>query len=400
MVYLFEEVFWEKLMLYSDFTINNRTGWGAIGTYLLKEMSYLTDLKVVRRSKVELEDEFDMMLFKNLFIDDEQYLAIMNKQKDRLDAPLLSPPYYAFPQFVRPEPFIRGTKNFLYTVFEHNFLNNEDVNLLTSSYDYFITACKWAEDALRNAGITNVTTINHGIDPMVFNTFYAEKEYFKDKFVIFSGGKFEFRKGQDVIVRAYKHLQDKYDDVVLVGCWYNPWQSSFNTMKSTKFINFAPQSADYETAIREVLFSNGIDLNRVVLPKYAPNYMMARLYRNSDVGIFTNRCEAGTNLVLMEYMACGKPAIVTYSSGNRDVVDENAAILLKELRNCEIRYNDRVIANWDDPNLGEVIEKLEWAYHNRDSLKNIGQKAGELMHSKYTWKNIAGQFMDVISENS
>ena len=42
---------------------------------------------------------------------------------------------------------------------------------------------------------------------------------------------------------------------------------------------------------------------------------MPQVYQNTDVGIFPSRCEAGTNLVMMEYMACGKPAIATVGTG-------------------------------------------------------------------------------------
>ncbi len=41
--------------------------------------------------------------------------------------------------------------------------------------------------------------------------------------MVFSGGKFELRKGQDVVIRAYRVLQDRHPDVMLVNAWFNPW---------------------------------------------------------------------------------------------------------------------------------------------------------------------------------
>ena len=60
-----------------------------------------------------------------------------------------------------------------------------------------------------------------------------------------------------------------------------------------------------------------------------PPELQRELYRNTDVGVFPNRCEGGTNLVLMEYMACGKPVIASCTSGHRDIVSEEMRFLLK-----------------------------------------------------------------------
>ena len=57
----------------------------------------------------------------------------------------------------------------------------------------------------------------------------------KDSFVIFSGGKFEFRKGQDIVIKAFRHLQDKYRDVNLITSWFNSWDFSFNTMSMSNY---------------------------------------------------------------------------------------------------------------------------------------------------------------------
>ena len=62
----------------------------------------------------------------------------------------------------------------------------------------------------------------------------ARREYFKDRFVIFSGGKFELRKGQDIVIRAVKIMQDRHHDVVLVNSWFNAWQQSIDTMSARR----------------------------------------------------------------------------------------------------------------------------------------------------------------------
>jgi hypothetical protein len=48
------------------------------------------------------------------------------------------------------------------------------------------------------------------------------------------------------------------------------------------------------------------------------NLTLARLCRNTNVGFFPNRCEGGTSLVLMEYMACGRPVTPQSRAGGRN----------------------------------------------------------------------------------
>ena len=217
---------------------------------------------------------------------------------------------------------LKGTFNAGYTFFEMNVLPPQSIQNGIDKFDMIVTGSKWCEEVLRNHGLNSVTTIIQGIDPQLFNPAHSEKELFKDRFVVFSGGKFEFRKGQDIVIRAYKVLQDRHPDVMLVNAWYNPWPFSMKTMENSPYINCEIMETDYLKAVNGILHANGIDLDRVitVLPKN--NAQMARLYKNTDVGLFPNRCEGGTNLVLMEYMACGKPVIGGRSGGVVDAVDD------------------------------------------------------------------------------
>jgi hypothetical protein len=92
------------------------------------------------------------------------------------------------------------------------------------------TGSSWCTSALKAKGLTNVVTVLQGVDPLSFNDSFAQKQFLADRFVVFSGGKFEFRKGQDVVLRAYKVLQDRYRDVTLVHAWYTHWEFSVRSM--------------------------------------------------------------------------------------------------------------------------------------------------------------------------
>ena len=79
----------------------------------------------------------------------------------------------------------------------------------TSHFDYIISGSEWSKNLLQQYGVES-TVIHQGIDPLIFNKTRSEKEIFKDDFIVFSGGKFEHRKGQDVFIKAYKVFQDRH----------------------------------------------------------------------------------------------------------------------------------------------------------------------------------------------
>ena len=143
--------------------------------------------------------------------------------------------------------------------------------------------------------------------------------------------------------------------------------------------------------MNRILYENGIDLNRVINVLPRPNAQMARLYKNTDVGLFPNRCEGGTNLVLMEYMACGKPVIAAYSSGHKDIINPSNSVPIKKMKPLNINSEGVLQAVWDDPDLEETIAHLEAAYQNRDTLKLIGEQAGSDL-ARITWKKTGQAF--------
>jgi glycosyltransferase involved in cell wall biosynthesis len=150
--------------------------------------------------------------------------------------------------------------------------------------------------------------------------------------------------------------------------------------------------------MNKILLDNGIDLDRVITLIPHPNALMARICKNTDIGLFPNRCEGGTNLVLMEYMACGKPVIASYSSGHKDILNAKNSVTIDNMKPINLFKNEIQVAVWDDPDLDETISHLEWAYQNREKLKSIGTQAGNDL-SQLTWKRSAEAFFKIIDKN-
>ena len=71
-------------------------------------------------------------------------------------------------------------------------------------------------------------------------------------------------------------------------------------------------------------------------------------------------------------------------------------MLLKDQRLLNIKQEDgNLYSCWYEPNLDEIVYHLEWAYHNRDKIKDIGL-AGSRFISQYTWSRAAKEFYRLI----
>ena len=245
--------------------------------------------------------------------------------------------------------------------------------------------------ALGQHGVTTALAIQ-GIDPVIFKPTEGRRQLWNDKFVIFSGGKFELRKGQDIVIRAFKALSERHEDVRLITSWFNSWPSSVNTMIGSTLIRFAPfESEDYQTNMDKLLSDNGITPNKALHLLPQPNTTMANVYHNSDLGLFPNRCEGGTNLVMMEYMACGKSVVATFNTGHCDVLTPENAFLVSTKRTIPCEWG-----TMHEPDLDEVIDQMEVAYSKWTRRASVARQAATDMHHKFTWAHTAKRILEVI----
>jgi glycosyltransferase involved in cell wall biosynthesis len=387
-------------VIYIDFPLGSAHGWGVCGKYCTRELAQLAPTRM-------LADEFTPELVGDGFEWQElsqhhfpqQRLAEFPRQGEmtRLDAPLLE--CVAGKDMLPLSPKIRGTRTVGYSFFEDNILKPAWIENARRHYDRIATGSAWCTRLLREQGLQEVSTVVQGVDHGIFFPRPGPREYLRDRFVVFSGGKLEFRKGQDIVMRAYKVLQDRHEDVMLVNSWYNPWPFSVHTMKSTKLIRFdPPESApSYVSSMNEILSDNGIDLQRVVTLLPQANRLMPRVYVNTDVGLFPNRCEGGTNLVLMEYMACGKPVVAANVTGQADVLSPQNALLIEPKGTTEVRdAAGEAVAVWPEPDLDQAVAQLEYAYQHREGLRALGERAGRDLAS-WTWGRTAKEFLRLLS---
>jgi glycosyltransferase involved in cell wall biosynthesis len=377
-------------MLTLALPLGNTFGWGICGKNLARELARLSPVRLVTRpfEAQDIGDELEYVELRRIFADRDAARVPAS------DGPVLQA--ITGPDLLPMAPEIRGRRNVGYAFIEQSILPETSLGNARGHFDLVIAGSTWCQDVLRARGLEQTAVVLQGVDPAIFNMYENRKTFFQDRFVVFSGGKFEFRKGQDVVIRAFRVLQERHDDVLLVNAWFNHWEDSVRTMAGSPHIEFAYQGGEHCAAINHLLSANGIDLTKVITLPAKPQLSMARIYKNSDCGLFPNRCEGGTNLALMEYMACGKPAIVSNSSGHRDVANDANALLLKNLQPLTVSMGGEAAAVWDDPSLDEAVEALEWAYQHREALHDIGEAAGWSMQ-EFTWTASAARFHELLT---
>ncbi len=351
--------------LYLGLVPGDNYGWGVCSRYLIEELSKRVACRVVNASDGSAQN---------------------GNLAGRIFQALTGVDF--FPMFEKA----RGRENFGYTFFENELTRHSIEN--AQRFDLVLGGSTWCRDRMRERGITNCEVLIQGIDPALFSPVDDDKD--PERFVLFSGGKFELRKGQDLVLRAVKILQAKYPDIWLVNCWYNIWPESMRLMSISPHIRFEMQAGSWQELMQRTYALNGLDPGRIVTCDLMPAALQRELYRNTDIGLFPNRCEGGTNLVLMEYMACGKPVIASYASGHTDVVNPGNALLLTHLREWVLAGRGRVpVARWQDPSVEELVAQIEFAYHHRREIKRIGKKAGEAMKG-FTWKHTAERLLSLM----
>jgi hypothetical protein len=102
----------------------------------------------------------------------------------------------------------------------------------------------------------------------------------------------------------------------------------------------------------------------------------------------------------MEYMACGKPAIVTDATGHKDLCNARNTFLLRNLEPLAINDGSgQLVGRWVEPSLDEIIANVEFAHEHRVEAQARGATAAEDM-KQWPWKRAAETIISTIGKIS
>jgi glycosyltransferase involved in cell wall biosynthesis len=277
-----------------------------------------------------------------------------------------------------------GFRNVARCIFESTRM--EDAERI-KGYDSVLCASQWSAALLRAATGIPVTMIHEGIDHSLFFPGPRSGALDPECFYIFTGGKVEFRKAQDLVILAFREFAARHDDAVLVAAWDSP-SPEHSVGFQGKLL--APLRADSTGALdlRRWVTENGIRPHQFIGLPVMPNFLMPPVLREMDCALQVSRCEPCTNLPAKEAMACGLPVILADNTGTRDLIDVDNCFRLTSQDPVPGEPGwDTGTGGWGESRVEEIVESLERLYTDSQLRKRIGARGAEwILEHRRTWQ--------------
>jgi tetratricopeptide (TPR) repeat protein/glycosyltransferase involved in cell wall biosynthesis len=263
-------------------------------------------------------------------------------------------------------------------------------------FDRIIAGSTWNAEVLRAHGLDNVVTVLQGIDANAFKA-RPRKARRRDQFVVFSGGKLEYRKGQDIVVAAFREFVRRHPDAKLMIAWHNHWPQTMAEVPTAGHVRGVPAVVGGRADMTRWLEQNGIPAANVIDLGLRGNAEMASLIADADVALFTNRAEGGTNLVAMECLAAGVPTILSANTGHLDLIDESRCFALRRQGASRPTASFRGVAGWGESSVDEAVAALEQVHADPDEALRRSSNAAAWMRG-LSWDAQIDKLYDAIGD--
>lgn len=265
--------------------------------------------------------------------------------------------------------------------FELDTLNKREKHHLNTC-DHIFTASNWGKEILQKNNIVVPITVSPlGVDTNIFKI--PTKIRMSNGNYIFSHiGKWEKRKSQDFLLKAFELAFQPNDNVELWLMPYNP------------FIN--EQEQNYWL---DLVKNNKLKDKIKVYNRLPTQYHLADFIFNTDCGVFLSRAEGWNNEVL-EFMAMNKPVIVTDYSAHTEYCNKDNAYLiqiddLEDAKDDKWFFGDGKWAKLSETQLSQTIDYMRYMYANNININLNGIKTA----NKYNWNNTAQIILNTITTN-
>jgi glycosyltransferase involved in cell wall biosynthesis len=300
-----------------------------------------------------------------------------------VDRPTKTPP----PVRVRhrfPPDFSRrpGERLVVMQPWEFGAVPREWVRAINESVDELWVLSEWVRQSFIRGGVPaeRVVTLHHGFDPAVFHPAAPALPLPTTKRFrfLYVGGSI-YRKGYDVLLRAYAEEFTAADDVCLIVKDHAYYGHRLDeTLGSLRLAADAPQILYYFESVKPA--------------------QMAGFYAAASCLVHPFRGE-GFGLPILEAMACGRPVIVTDAGPVREFCPDEAGIFVpaatRRFAEDRVDHLETVGTPWlAEPDLGALRRALRHAYEHPDECQRRGERAAAHAHARFTWAAIAPRYVE------
>lgn len=272
-------------------------------------------------------------------------------------------------------------------IFELEEFNAREVHSL-SNPDLIFVCSHWAKDVVENqvhSQKNNVSVVPLGVDTDLFTPCDLPSI---DKTIFGNFGKWETRKGHDVLVNIFNKAFEKDDDVLLVMMPHN-------------FFLTAEETKSWVEKYKNSKLGNKI----IFVDRQKNQKMVYNIMSQIHCGIFPARAE-GWNLEALELLACGRHLIISNATAHTEFCNSTNSLLVdmnsgyesaKDIKFFDGSFQWRKIGNNE---IDQFVEHMRSIHRLRKEgslqLNTEGINTGR----KFTWKNTAQTLMDNIWKHS
>jgi len=203
-------------------------------------------------------------------------------------------------------------------------------------------------------------------------------------FTFLSVFNWNWRKGPDILLRAYAKAFTAKDDVCLVMV--------------SRYVGQTKLSSQILSDIREYVGGESVDRPRLVLvDEVIPTFLMPRLYNSADAFALFTRGE-GWLLPAIEAGASGLPVLSGDHGGQKMFLDGEVATLVvpdkvvrvhKSVEWISPFYHGMNFVDYSDKAVDEAAAKMRWMYENRAQLAPKAEALRHRILQGFTWRHAA-----------
>ena len=270
------------------------------------------------------------------------------------------------------------TKHIGFPIFELTEFNEIEKRSLSHCDSIFVCS-EWAKSIVLDQtsfGDSDVHVVPLGVDIATF----VPRRSRRPNTIFFNCGKWEKRKGHDILLECFNRAFSSSDNVELWMMCENPFIGEANQ----QWIN---------------LYKNSPLGDKIrIIPRQQTHKDVYSIMAQADCGVFPARAE-GWNLELLEMMACGKAVIATNYSAHTEFCSQNNTLLIN-IDSLETA-SDGVFfsgshgewASLLEPQKEQLTEHMK-RFHKIKSQGWVQNFAGIETANKFTWENSTQELLN------
>ena len=259
-----------------------------------------------------------------------------------------------------------------------------------NDWDAIISYTEFGAHEFVKGGIYKpIAVIPHGVTPGQFypmdrNECRRKLGLKEDIFIVFNGNRNQFRKRQDITIKAFAKF-------------------AVNKPEAQLYLHMGlkDQGWDLMGVFAREMSKVGLDPNgRIIMTTQSdgpPNVsveMLNTIYNACDVGVNTCKSE-GWGLVNFEHAACGVPQVVPDHTSCKEIFEGYGELIRCDHVDVDTNYAREMPCPSSD-HLAEILEDL---YHDRTYREHVGERCRErVMDTQFSWDTVASQFGGIFEE--